>query len=61
MKFLRLSSAQVQFFQIPYRNFETTSRFLSKFFTFLQFYELLFICTFLAQRIYTLLEISPFK
>ena len=59
--FLRLSSAQVKFCQVSYGNFETTSRFLSKFWTFLQFYELLFICTFLAQRIYTLLERSPLK
>ena len=31
MKFFRLSSARVKFCQIPYANFETRSRFLSKF------------------------------
>ena len=38
-KFLRLSSAQVKICQIPYANFETTSRFLSKFCIPLQFHE----------------------
>ena len=60
-KCLRLSSARVKFRQIPYANFETTSRFLSKFCISLQFHERLFLCTFLAQRIYTLLKRSPVK
>ena len=60
-KFLRLSSARVKFCQIPYANFETTSRFLPKFCISLQFHERQFHCTFLAQRIYTLLKRSPLK
>ena len=60
-KFLRLSSAQVKICQIPYANFETTSRFLSKFCIPLQFHERLFLCTFLAQTIYTLLKRNPLK
>ena len=55
---LRLSSAQVKICQIPYANFETSSRFLSMFCIPLQFYERLLLCTFLAQR-YTLLIRSP--
>ena len=38
-KCLRLSSARVKFCQIPYANFETMSRFLSKFCIPLQFHE----------------------
>ena len=38
-KFLRLSSARVKFCQISYANFQTTSRFLSKFCNPLQFHE----------------------
>ena len=38
-KSLRLSSTQVKICQIPYANFETTSRFLSKFCIPLQFHE----------------------
>ena len=38
-KFLRFSSAQVKICQIPYDNFERTSRFLSKFCIPLQFHE----------------------
>ena len=38
-KFLRFSSARVKFCQIPYANFEATSRFLSKFCIPLQFHE----------------------
>ena len=60
-KFLRLSSARVKFCQIPYANFETTSRCLSKFCIPLQFHERLLLCTFLAQTIYTLLNRSPLK
>ena len=60
-KFLRFLSAQVKFCQISYANFETRSRFLSKFCISVQFHERLFLCTFLAQRIYTLLKRSPLK
>ena len=60
-KFLRFSSAQVRFCQIPYAKFEMTGRFLSKFCIPLQFHERLFLCTFLAQAIYTLLIRSPLK
>ena len=60
-KFLRLSSARVKFCQIPYANFEMTSRFFSKFCISLQFHERLFFCTFLAQRVYTLLKRNPLK
>ena len=60
-KFLRLSSAQVKICQIPYATFETTSRFLSKFYIPLQFYKRLFLCTFLAWTICTLLKRSPLK
>ena len=59
--FLRLLSAQVKICQIPYVNFETTSRFLSKFCIPLQFHERLFLCSFLAQAIYTLLKRSPLQ
>ena len=58
---MRLSSARVKFCQIPYANFEMTSRFLSKFCIPLQFHERLFLCTLLAQTIYTLLKRSPLK
>ena len=58
-KFLRLSSGRVKFCQIPYANFERTSRFLSKFFISLQFHGRLFLCAFLAQTIYTLLKRGP--
>ena len=60
-KSLRLKSAQAKICQISYANFETTSRFLSKFCIPLQFHERLFLCTFLAQTIYTLLNRSPLK
>ena len=60
-KFLRLSSARVKFYQIPYANFEMTSRFFSKFRIPIQFHERLFLCTFSAQAIYTLLKRSPLK
>ena len=49
------------FCQIPYANFETTTRFLSKFCIPLQFHEKLLLCTFLVQAIYTLLIRSPLK
>ena len=58
---MKFSSARVKFCQIPYANFETTSWFLSKFCVFLQFYETLYLCTFLAQRIYILVQRSTFK
>ena len=60
-KFLRLLSAQVKFCQIPYANFETTSRFLFKFCIPLHFHDRLLLCWFLAQTIYTLLNSSPLK
>ena len=47
-KFLRLSSTRVKFCQIPYANFEATSRFHYKFCIFLHFHERLFLCIFLA-------------
>ena len=59
--FLDFSNARVKFCQTPYANFETTSRFLSKFCISLQFHERLFLCTFLAQPIHTLLKRSPLK
>ena len=49
-KFSRLSSVQVKFCQIPCANFETTSRFLSKFCTLLQFHEWLLLCTFFSSN-----------
>ena len=61
LKFWRLSSARVKFCQIPCANFETTSRFLYKFCIPVQFHERLFLCSFLAQRKYTLLKRSPLK
>ena len=61
MKIFETLSAQVKFCQIPYANFEATSRFLSKFFILLQFRERLLLSTFLAQRIYTLLKRSSLK
>ena len=60
-KSLRLLSAQFKICQISYTNFETTSRFLSKFCIPLQFHERLVLCTFIAQTIYTLLKRSPLK
>ena len=60
-KFLRLSSGRVKFCQIPYANFERTSRFLSKFCIPFQFHERLFLCTFLAQTISALLKRNPLK
>ena len=60
-KCLRLSCARVKIRQIPYANFKTTSWFLSKFCISLQFHKRLFLCTFLAQTIHTLLKRSPFK
>ena len=62
-RFLRLLSAWVKFC-LPknlYANFETTSRFLCKFCISFQFHKRLFLCAFLAQRIYTLLKRSPEK
>ena len=59
--FLGLLSAWVKFCQIPYANLDTTSRFFSKFCIPLQFHERLFLCYFLAQKIYLLLNRSPLK
>ena len=55
-KFLRLSSAQVKICQTPYVNFETASRYLSKFCILHQFHERLLLFTFLAQLIYALVK-----
>ena len=60
-KFLRLLSAWVKFCQISYANFDTASRFLSKFCITLQLHERFLVCSFLAQTIYTLLNRSPLK
>ena len=60
-KFLRLWSAREKFCQIPYANFETISRFLSRFCIPLQFHKGFLLCASLAQRIYTLLIRSPLK
>ena len=59
--FVQKSSAQVKICQIPYVNFETTSRFISKFCISLQFLERYLLYNFLAQTIYTLLKRSPLK
>ena len=59
--FLRLSSPQVKFCQISYVTFETTRRFLSKFCIPLEFDERLFLCYFLVQKIYTLLNRRSLK
>ena len=59
--FLRLSSPQVKFCQISYVTFETTPRFLSKFCTPLQFDARYFLCYFLVQKRYTLLNRSSIK
>ena len=58
---MRVSSAQVKFYQIPYVNFEMTSRFLSTFYIPLQFHERKLLYTFLAQTIYTFLKGIPLK
>ena len=60
-KFLRLLSAEDKICQVPYANFERTSRFLPKFCIRLQFHEKLLLCTFLAPTIYSLLIRSPLK
>ena len=60
-QFLRLSSAPVKFCQTRYANFETTSRLFSRFCIPVQFHERLFFCTFLAQKMYTLLIRSTLK
>ena len=61
LNFLRHSSPQVKFCQISYVTFETTRRFLSKFCIPLQFHERLFLCYFLVQKIYTLLNRRSLK
>ena len=60
-KVWRLRSAQVKICQIFYVNFETTRGFLSKFCIPLQFHKRLFLCSFLAQTIYSFLKKSPLK
>ena len=49
-KLLRLSSARVKFCQIPYANFQATSRFLSKFCIPFQFHERQLLCTFFSSN-----------
>ena len=61
MKIFETLSVRVKFCQIPYANFETTSRFIYKFCIPLQFHERLLLFSFLAQTIYTLLKRSPLK
>ena len=61
MKIFETFECLGQILSNPYANFETTTRFLPKFCIPLQFHERLFLCTFLAQTIYTLLKRSPFK
>ena len=58
---MRFWSAWVNFFQIPYGNFETRSCFLSKLCISFQLHERLFLCSFLTQTIYTLLKRSSWK
>ena len=60
-QFLRLVSVRIKFCQINYANFETKSRLLYKFCIPFQFHERLFLSTFLAQTIYTLLKRSSLK
>ena len=58
---MRLLSVQFKICEIPYVNFETTSRFISTFCIPLQFLERYLLYSFLAQTIYTLLKRSPLK
>ena len=60
-KSLRLSSAHIKICQISYVNFETTSRFLSKFCIPLQFYERLFPCTFFSSNSIYFTQNGPIK
>ena len=60
-KFLRFWSARVKFCQIPYSNFETTSRFLSNFFVFLQFHKRLFLCNFFSSNNIYFAQKEPVK
>ena len=60
-KSLWFLSTQVKICQISYANFETSSRFLSKFCIPFQFHERQLLYTFLTQTIYTLLKRSPLK
>ena len=61
LNIFELSSAQVKICQIPYVNFETTSRFLSKFCIPLQFHERQLLCIFLAETKCSLLYRSLLK
>ena len=61
MKIFETFEHSSHIFQIPYANFEMTSRFRSKFCIPLQFHERQLHYTFLAQTIYTLLKSSPLK
>ena len=60
-KFLRLSSAQAKICQFCYANFETTSRFLSKFCIPLLFHERLFLCTFFSSNSIYFTQKEPIK
>ena len=60
-KFFIVSSARVKFCLIPYANSKVTSWFLYKFCISLQFHEKLFLCSFLSQRMYSLLKRSLLK
>ena len=60
-QFLRLLSVRIKFCQINYANFATTIQLLSKFCIPLQFHEILFLSTFLAQTIYTLVKRRTLK
>ena len=60
-KFWRLTGAQVKISRFSYVNFETRSRFRSKFCIPLQFHGRLFLCSFLVQTIYALLNTSSLK
>ena len=60
-RLLGLSSAWVKIHLIPHVDFEMTSQFLFKFCIILHFHEKLFLSTFLAQAICTLLQTNPLK
>ena len=57
----RISCALVKICQIPHVISQTTSGFFFKLCIILQCYEIQFLCTFLAQTLYTLVKSSPLK
>ena len=61
MKMFETFKCLGQFHQIPYANFETTSRFLSKFCISLQFHERLFHCTFFSSNNTYFAQKEPIK